>query len=97
MIRIDIRRLSDRTAVEHAIHECLSEGVDTFVERRGFGRSKRYPLVWDGRDLPSKAIAAAAYGMQFPSEGPITREQLSGGGHVVDILRALGFEVRERS
>ena len=95
-MRVDIRRLSDRAAVERAIHDCLSEGVDTFLERRGFGASKRYPLIWDGHELPSKAIAAAAYGKQFSTEGPITREQLSGGGHVVDVLRALGFEVRER-
>lgn len=89
--------LSDitRTAVEQAIREYDHLGQDAFLERHGFGRSRQYVLVHDGRDYDSKAIVGVAHGF-VPGLEPLASGEFSGGvnGNAVDHLRRLGFEVR---
>ncbi|MER5481468.1 hypothetical protein ABT026_31500 [Streptomyces sp. NPDC002734] len=84
-----------RTAVEQAIREYDRLGQDAFLERHGFGRSRQYLLVHDGRDYDSKAILGVAHGF-LPGRAPLTPDEFSGGvnGKTVDHLQRLGFEIR---
>jgi 5-methylcytosine-specific restriction protein A len=84
-----------RAAVEQAIREFDQLGRDAFLETHGFGRSRQYVLVHEGRDYDSKAILGVAHGF-VPGREPLSAGEFSGGvnGHTVDHLRRLGFEVR---
>ncbi|MEU3554679.1 hypothetical protein [Streptomyces fragilis] len=84
-----------RTAVEQAIREYDRLGRDAFLEHHGFGRSRQYLLVHEGRDYDSKAILGVAHGF-LAGRDPLAPGEFSGGvnGHTVDHLRRLGFEVR---
>ncbi len=71
-------------------------GRTAFLERYGFGKSRdflvRIPLT--GELCDSKAIVGAAFGKQYPGEGPLKPEDFSGGeATVVPKLQSLGFEV----
>jgi len=89
-------RLQSPAAIQAALNEFLMLGRSAFLERYGFGKSRDY-LVRDPRSgelCDSKAIFGAAYGFQFPEEGPLKPEDFSGGeATVVSKLQALGFEV----
>jgi len=88
--------LQSPAAIQAALNEFLKLGRSAFLERYEFGKSRDY-LVRDPRSgelCDSKAIFGAAYGFQFPEEGPLKREDFSGGeATVVSKLQALGFEV----
>lgn len=89
-------RLQSPAAIQAALNEFLKLGRSAFLERYEFGKSRDY-LVRDPRSgelCDSKAIFGAAYGFQFPEEGPLKPEDFSGGeATVVSKLQALGFEV----
>jgi hypothetical protein len=91
-----LAQLQSPAAVQAALDEFVRVGRTAFLERYGFGKSRDY-LVRNPRngDLSdSKAIAGAAYGYQFPEEGPLKHAEFSGGEvTVVAKLRSLGFEV----
>lgn len=75
-----------RRDVLGAIAEFDRLGRDSFLERYGFRRARRYFLVHDGEQYDSKAIWGVAVGL-----GPA---DFSGGQeHAVRALRELGFEV----
>jgi hypothetical protein len=78
-----------------ALDEFVRLGRQAFLQRYGFGRSRDY-LVRDPRTgtlCDSKAIVGAAYGYQFPEEGPLPSSDFSGGeATVVPKLHSLGFE-----
>jgi hypothetical protein len=88
--------LQSPAAVQAALDEFTKLGRVAFLERYGFGKSRDF-LVRDPRtgDLcDSKAIAGAAYGHQFPQDGPLRAENFSGGeATVVPKLQSLGFDV----
>jgi hypothetical protein len=86
--------LTSRTAVESALGEFDSLGRDTFLQKYGFGRSRRYFVSRDGKYYDSKAIAGAAVGFEYPERGPMTNTEFSGGEHGAKAkLEELGFEV----
>jgi len=91
-----LSRLQSPAAIQAALDEFLKLGRSAFLERYGFGKSRDY-LARDPRSgelCDSKAIVGAAYGFQFPEEGPLKPEDFSGGeATVVSKLQALGFEV----
>ncbi len=74
-----IAHLTSPTAVRLAISECDRLGRDTFLFTYGFGHSREYPLLFDGREYDSKAIAGVAFGYQFPDLGPLSSHDFSGG------------------
>ena len=89
--------LTDPVAVQAALTEFLHLGQDAFLKRYGFGKASGYvvqdPVSRQWAD--SKAIAGAAVGFQFPSDGPLRSSDFSGGADtVVPKLKLLGFEVR---
>lgn len=86
--------VKSRIAVIQAIEECSQLGRDTFLSKYGYGRSKDYPMTYEGEVFDSKAILGVAHGYAFPDEGPLSYEDFSGGragagGH----LARLGFVV----
>jgi MrcB-like, N-terminal domain len=90
-----LRDLTDRSAVLGAINEADELGEPGFLRKYGFEASRRYLIEHDGRRYASKAILAAAHGMQFPDLGPLRSSDFSGGRETTEKARALGFTVVE--
>lgn len=92
----ELARLQSPAAVQAALDEFVRLGRTAFLSRYGFGKSRDF-LVRDGRTgqlCDSKAIVGAAFGYQFPDEGPLKPSDFSGGeATVVPKLQRLGFEV----
>jgi len=91
-----LARLTDALAVKAALDEFLQLGRTLFLERYGYGKSRDYMVrhLSTGDLCDSKAIVGAAFGHQYPSEGPMKPEEFSGGeATVVPTLRRLGFDV----
>jgi hypothetical protein len=89
------RDITSRSAVLKAIEEYDRLGQVPFLDRYGFGKARRYFLIYGGRMYDSKAIIGVAFGYQFPGLGPLTSGDFSGGEATVQRkLEELGFEVR---
>jgi HNH endonuclease len=90
---MSLRDITD-PAVRSAIEEFRRLGRDSFLARYGFGRARDYFLLDEGERFDSKAIAAAAHGIQFPHAGPLKADPFSGGDITVRRkLKELGFVV----
>jgi hypothetical protein len=88
--------LTDRKAVLSAIAEYDSLGQTAFLEKYGYAPARRFWVVYNGNTYDSKAIAGAAFGNQFPHQGPLKPDEFSGGERtVVTALKRLGFEVQD--
>lgn len=88
--------LQSPAAVQAALDEFAKLGRVAFLERYAFGKSRDFVVrnPRTGELCDSKAIVGAAYGHQFPHEGPLKAEDFSGGeATVVPKLQSLGFEV----
>ncbi len=90
-----LERLTDATAVEAAIAEFDRVGRTAFLGKYGYGRSREYMLrIPSGAMYDSTAIVGAAFGYQFPNQGPLSAESFSGGKATVERkLRDMGFDV----
>lgn len=89
----------NRQSVELALEEFVSLGRDAFLAKYKFGKARDFFVVHPatGTLCDSKAVVGAAYGLQFPEEGPLPADAFSGGlATVVKILRSLGFELSDR-
>ena len=91
-----LSRLQSPGAVQAALDEYRARGRTAFLDAYGFGKSRDY-MVRDPRSgalCDSKAIVGAAFGHQYPDEGPLVPADFSGGeATVVPKLQGLGFEV----
>src|SRR5689334_5700454 len=86
--------LSDPNAVREAIAEFRRLGEAAFLLRYGFRPARAYFLNYRGERFPSKAIAGAAHGFQFPEQGPLRADEFSGGEATVQRkLEELGFDI----
>jgi hypothetical protein len=90
---VALRDITDREAVLRAIAEADEIGERLFLEKYGFGESRRYRIVHKGKNYPSKAILAAAHGYQFPDREPLTNAEFSGGTQTTAKAEELGFEI----
>ncbi len=93
---MSIRKLKSPSAVVAAMKEFDAVGRTYFLEKYGFGKSREYMLrdQATGKLYDSKAIVGAAYGYNFPEEGPLNAENFSGGEATVEqVLIRLGFSV----
>jgi hypothetical protein len=92
---VSLRDLSDRNAVLEAIAEYDQLGAEAFLAKYGFGPSRTYLLIHDGRSYDIKGLLAAAHGYQFPELGPLVADKnfTSGLDTTVPKARELGFEV----
>ena len=89
-----VLRLTSSAAVLRALELYDNLGADEFLARYGFGRSRGYVLVHNGRHYDSKAIAGVAYGFQHPESGPLRADEFHGGRSGAALaLRRLCFEV----
>lgn len=87
-----------RWAIEGAMDEFVRIGRDAFLEKYRFGPARDFFVMHapTGQACDSKAIVGAAYGLQFPSEGPLRPQDFSGGqATVVKLLRGLGFDLTD--
>jgi MrcB-like, N-terminal domain/AAA domain (dynein-related subfamily) len=89
---MSLELLSDPAAVDAAMDEYDSLGSDGFLKKYGYGRSRTYFVVREGRLYDSKAIAGVAVGKQHPDRGPLRADEFSGGELTVrPKLESLGF------
>jgi hypothetical protein len=92
----NLSRLQSPSAVQSALAEFSALGRTAFLARYGFGKSRDFLVrnPANGELCDSKAIVGAAYGFQYPNEGPLKPSDFSGGeATVVPKLQSLGFEV----
>jgi 5-methylcytosine-specific restriction protein A len=90
----NIKLLSSRDAVLAAIAESDKLGRDVFLRTYGYKRSRKYPLVFNGQEYDSKAIAGVAYGIEFNTT--MTAYDHSGGvNFCVPVLQKMGFDVKD--
>ena len=86
----------EREFIEEAMEEFRRLGRTEFLRKYGFGKAREYFIHLSASDewFDSKAIAGAAYGLQFPDEGPLKPDSFSGGEATVAArLTELGFSV----
>lgn len=86
--------VTSRDAVLAAIAEFDEIGREAFLAKYGFGPSREYVVVENGRNYHSKALLGAAYSHQSIGSEPLTSHDFSGGDETRRILERLGFEVR---
>jgi 5-methylcytosine-specific restriction protein A len=93
-----LAELTDRSAVEQALVECLELGPEEFRARHGLERSRDYFVPFRGVLCDSKPILAVAYRNQYPERGLLSVRDFSGGtGGAVRALRRLGFDTVTRA
>ncbi len=89
-----IERLTDANAVLLALDEYDRMGREQFNACHGFGGSRRFRILHNGRTYDAKSVLLAAYGYQFPAEGPLANDQVASNRREVhDPLARLGFTV----
>lgn len=76
-----------------AIAECDRLGRNKFLKKYGFGCSRSYWLVHNGKQYDSKPIVGAAHGYARPDLGPLRPTEFMGGIPVKRKLEQLGFRV----
>lgn len=78
--------------VRQAAEQYDDLGQDEFLARHGFGRSRAYLLILDGKSYDSKAILGVAY--QLATGRPLGSGDFSGGVHgAAGVLSGLGFQI----
>ena len=88
--------LRDVTAdgVERAMAEFDRLGRESFLSHHGFGETRSYFLVHDGRRYDSTAVAGVAHGYSRPDLDPLRSQDFAGGeAPVARHLESLGFAV----
>src|ERR1700730_5797479 len=86
--------VTSRDAILAAIAEFDEMGREAFLARYGFGPSREYVVVDNGREYDSKALLGAAYGHQFIGSDPLRPQAFRGGDETRRALERLGFDVR---
>jgi 5-methylcytosine-specific restriction protein A len=94
---MDLGDLMDPDAVLKALDEFDERGREAFLEKYGFRKSRRYFVIYGGREYDSKPIVGAAFGYQDPQRGPVPHTEFDGGENATARrLRQLGFEVTDK-
>jgi hypothetical protein len=87
-----------RWAVEAAMDEFVQIGRESFLLKYKFGPARDFFVLHPatGEACDSKAVVGAAYGLQFPDQGPLRVQDFSGGvATVVKLLKSLGFDLSD--
>ncbi len=85
-----------RDHVLRAIKEYDRLGPDKFFAAHGYGASRSYELVWDGKRYPHKAVLGTAY--ELATGERLDPGDFEGGkSGAVDVLQKLGFTVEAKS
>ena len=81
--------------VVRAVEEYDRLGPDAFFTAHGFGPSRSYELVRDGRRYPHKAILGTAY--EFATGRRLIPSDFEGGkSGAVRVLEKMGFDVEPK-
>ncbi len=81
-------------AIKKALAEFDQLGREKFLAKYGFGKSRGYFVISNGRRYDSKAIAGVAHKFLGPASAPLRSAEFAGGEKsVAKLLRAFGFEV----
>jgi hypothetical protein len=84
-----------RDDVVRAISEYDRLGPERFFSEHGFGPSRSYELVWDGRRYPHKAVLGTAY--ELATGERLGSADFEGGkSGAVAVLTKLGFAVEAK-
>jgi hypothetical protein len=84
-----------RDQVLRAIEEYDRLGPDDFFAAHGYGPSRSYELVWEGRRYPHKAILGTAY--ELATGQKLSPGDFEGGRDgAVSVLEALEFTVEPK-
>jgi hypothetical protein len=84
-----------RDDVVRAISEYDRLGPERFFSEHGFGPSRSYELVWDGRRYPHKAVLGTAY--ELATGERLGSADFEGGkAGAVAVLTKLGFTVEAK-
>jgi hypothetical protein len=84
-----------RDDVLRAIKEYDRLGPEGFFSTHGFGPSRNYELVWDGRRYPHKAVLGTAY--ELAKGERLAAGDFEGGkSGAVAVLRNLGFTIQDK-
>ncbi|MDQ7809931.1 YDG/SRA domain-containing protein [Amycolatopsis sp. A133] len=84
----------DQEHVLKAIAEFDDLGREAFLGKYGFGQSRRYVVLYEGKQYDSKALLGASHG--YATGRALTAAEFSGGLQtVVARLTALGFDFRD--
>jgi hypothetical protein len=84
-----------RDQVLRAIQEYDQLGPDAFFAAHGYGPSRSYELVWDGRRYPHKAILGTAY--ELATGQKLSPGDFEGGrAGAVAVLEELEFTVEAK-
>lgn len=92
----DLSRIRDPQSIQRALDEFVKLGRAEFLSRYGYSKARDYLVrnPKNGELCDSKAVVGAAYGFEYPGEGPLKAEDFSGGeATVVRLLQDLHFEV----
>lgn len=81
-----LTKLTSRSAIERAMADFDRLGRAQFLKAHGFGRARDYFIEDSGHYYDSEAIAAVAYGIENPTEGPLRSDGLSDGELTVKIV-----------
>ena len=93
-----LSELTDRSAVERALEECVELGPEQFRARYGLEQSRDYFVPFRGILCDSKPVLSVAYRNQYPERGLLRVQEFSGGtGGAVRALRRLGFDTVTRA
>lgn len=85
--------LTSAAAVRQAATEIRRLGRRGFLDRFGYTESTKYMALVDGVAYDSKPLLSFAYGIQFPTRGPLSTTSFSGGGQTRQALNRLGFNL----
>jgi hypothetical protein len=91
----NLYRLQSPSAVQSALDEFSTLARTSFLTRYGFGMSRDFLVrnPANGELYDSKAIVGAAFGFQYPGEGPLKPADFSGSAATVaPKLQSLRFE-----
>ena len=84
-----------RDDVVRAIEEYDRLGPDQFFAAHGYGPSRSYELVWEGRQYPHKAVLGTAY--ELATGQRLEPGDFEGGrAGAVAVLQRLGFTVEAK-
>jgi hypothetical protein len=84
-----------RDDVLRSVKEYDRLGAEKFFAKHGFGPSRSYELVLDGRRYPHKAILGTAY--ELATGQRLASGDFEGGkSGAVAVLRDLGFTVEDK-
>ncbi|MGQ4426411.1 hypothetical protein ACN6LL_000957 [Streptomyces violaceoruber] len=82
--------------VVRAVEEYDRLGPDGFFAAHGFGPSRSYELVKDGKRYPHKAILGTAY--EFATGKRLSPSDFEGGkSGAVRVLEKMGFDVQAKA